>query len=235
MYKVLPLFDNSNVTNELSDSELLVYMYIKNNINLIYTQSSDSLSESTFTSPATINRTCKKLGFDGFSHLKYALIDDLDVLKKVNSSEKTVLNTTRLLEKVNFEESIELSNLIRQKKLVFIYSVGASKIAALYLQRQLLNIGIMCIDIEQQKMLENFSNELIIFISSSGETPRIIDLAKNINGRHNLLAITAKNSKLDKMSSCSFTHNILIDKLDPLTREQQIHMLVMINDLVSKI
>ncbi len=235
MYKVLHLFDNSNITNEFSKGEFAVYSYIKENMESISTISSESLAEITFTSPATINRTCKKLGTSGYSHLKHALIDDLNMRDINMSSNRTVSDTTNLISKVNFEQSQLLADEIRSTDVLFVYSAGASNIAALYLERQLLNIGIKCIDVEQQKMLENFSGENLLIISSSGETKRILDLVNNLKDKHNILAITANGSKLDKISNISFTHNILIDKLDPLTREQQIHMLVMINDVVSKI
>lgn len=235
MYKVLHLFDNSNITTSLSDGELSVYMYIKEHINNINDISSETLASITYTSPATINRMCKKLGTDGFSHLKHALIDDLKMSEKHLSSSKTVNDTTSLINKVNFTESGALAEIIRDHKMVFVYSAGASNIAALYLERQLLNIGIKCIDIEQQKMLENFEREVLLIISSSGETARIIDLVNNVKDKHTVIAITARDSSIDKLADYSFTHNVLIDKLDPLTREQQIHMLVMINDLVSKI
>lgn len=235
MYKVLHLFDNSNVTNNLSDGELVVYKYIKENMNNISALSSESLAKITYTSPATINRMCKKLGTDGFSHLKHALLDDMDISKSNVSSNKTVNATTDLINKINFTESDEVAKVIRESNVLFVYSAGASNITALYLERQLLNIGIKCIDIEQQKMLENFEGETLLVISSSGETKRIIDLVNNLQGKQNIIAITCKGSSLDQIADHSFTHNVLIDKLDPLTREQQIHMLVMINDLVSKI
>ncbi|WOO89556.1 MurR/RpiR family transcriptional regulator [Mollicutes bacterium LVI A0078] len=235
MYKVLHLFDNSNITNEFSRGEFTVYSYIRENMETISEVSSEELAEITFTSPATINRTCKKLGTLGFSHLKHALIDDLNLRNKNVNSNRTVADTTNLIAKVNFEQSSLLANAIKESEVLFVYSAGASNIAALYLERQLLNIGIKCIDVEQQKMLENFSGENLLIISSSGETERILDLVNNLKDKHNILAITASGSKLDKISNVSFTHNILIDKLDPLTREQQIHMLVMINDVVSKI
>ncbi|WOO87703.1 MurR/RpiR family transcriptional regulator [Mollicutes bacterium LVI A0039] len=235
MYKVLHLFDNSNVTNDLSGGELSVYQYIKDNIHDIHNISSEVLATYTFTSPATINRMCKKLGTDGFSHLKHALINDMELKLKNNANNQTVNDTTSLISKINFEESLPLANQIKNGKTLFVYSAGASNITALYLERQLLNIGIKCIDIEQQKMLENFKDENVLIISSSGETRRLIDLVINIRDNHNILAITAKGSKLDKLANVSFTHSVLIDKLDPLTREQQIHMLVMVNDVVAKL
>lgn len=235
MYKVLHLFDNSNITNEFSKGEFAVYVYIKDHMETISEVTSESLAEITYTSPATINRTCKKLGTSGFSHLKHALIDDINLRNKNACSNRTVTETTNLISKVNFNQSQLLATAIKNSDVLFVYSAGASNIAALYIERQLLNIGIKCIDVEQQKMLENFNGENLLIISSSGETERTLDLVNNLKDKHNILAITASGSKLDKLANISFTHNILIDKLDPLTREQQIHMLVMINDVVSKI
>ncbi len=229
------LFDNSNVTNKFSKSELTVYQYINEHKEMINEISAEQLAQITFTSPATINRMAKKLGTEGFSHLKHALIDDLKLQSNHQESQKTLRDTTQLLTKINFDESVKLATEIANGKMLFIYSAGATRIAALYLERQLLNIGIKCIDIEQLKMFENFENENLLVLSSSGETNRTVDLVNNLQGKNRIFAITAKDSRIDQLAELSFTHNILIDKLDPLTREQQIHILVMINDLVSKI
>lgn len=235
MYKVLHYFDNSNITNEFSKSELVVYKYIYEHRYEIQGISSEKLAKDTFTSPATINRMSKKLGTDGYSHLKHSLMDDLQLKAKTKTAERTLDETTRLITKINFEESKQLAKAICKVDVLFIYSTGATRLAALYLERQLLNIGVKCIDVEQQKMLENFSESSLLILSSSGETTRTIDLANNLRDNHSVFALTAKGSTLDKIAKISFTHNVLIDKLDPLIREQQIHMLVMINDLVSKI
>lgn len=235
MYTVLHLFDNSNISTSLSKGELSVYQYIQENMELIDDLTSESLAVVTFSSPATINRMAKKLGMEGFNHLKHALIDDLKKKNNTSKYNEILSDTTRLLEKINYYEADQLAKRIKDGKILFIYSTGATRIAAQYLERQLLNIGIKCIDIEQQKMLENFSGENLLILSSSGETLRTLDLVNNLHYKNNILAITAKNSSLDRLSELSYTHNILIDKLDHITREQQIHMLVMINDLVTKL
>ncbi len=235
MYKVLHMFDNSNVTNRLSKGELVVYHYINQNLNNINQISAEKLAQETYTSPATINRMCKKLGIEGYSHLKHSLIDDLKLEIKNRGCQSILNETLDLINEINFDESIAIANTIRDIDVLFIYSVGASNITATYLERQLLNCGIKCIEVEQQKMLENFPGANLLIISSSGETERTIDLVQNIKSKNNIIALTAKDSRLDKLANDSFTHNVLIDKLNPLTREQQIHMLVMVNDLVAKI
>lgn len=235
MYKILHLFDNSNITNKLSDGEMAVYKYIKANKDDINNISSEKLANKTYTSPATINRLCKKLGTDGYSHLKHALVDDMKLYNQNLNRSRTANETTALINNINFSESQIVANVVRECSTLFVYSAGASTVTALYLERQLLSIGIKCIDVEQQKMLENFTNETLLIISSSGETKRLLDLVNNIRDKHKIIAITSKGSTLDKISDYSFTHNVRIDKLDLLTREQQIHMLVMVNDLVSKI
>lgn len=75
----------------------------------------------------------------------------------------------------------------------------------------------------------------IFIISSSGETLRVKHIAKNMKelGRI-VIAITKKDSSLDEIVSSSFTYNLSIDKLNVIAREQQLHMIIMINELINR-
>lgn len=120
MYKVMHLFDNSNITNKFSKSELTVYQYIQNNIDDIAQISAEKLAEITFTSPATINRMAKKLGTEGFSHLKHMLLDDIKIHQQHEVNNRTLTDTTNLLSKINFVESINLAQKISRENVLFI-------------------------------------------------------------------------------------------------------------------
>ncbi len=89
--------------------------------------------------------------------------------------------------------------------------------------------------ISEEKMMESFDDFIIFIISSSGETLRVKHIAKNMKelGRI-VIAITRKDSSLDEIVSSSFTHNLSIDKLNVIAREQQLHMIIMINELINR-
>ena len=89
--------------------------------------------------------------------------------------------------------------------------------------------------ISEEKMMESFDDFIIFIISSSGETLRVKHIAKNMKelGRI-VIAITKKDSSLDEIVSSSFTHNLSIDKLNVIAREQLLHMIIMINELINR-
>ena len=72
------------VINSLTISELYVLRYIDNNKERVLSSSVKGIAEQAFVSTATVMRVCKKLGFSGFSELKYALKNELQ--KEIESS-----------------------------------------------------------------------------------------------------------------------------------------------------
>ena len=66
----------------MSDTEIAIadfIIFIGKNINKSSTR---SIAEATYTSPTTIIRFCKKMGFSGFDEFKNEYIKELDYLNK---------------------------------------------------------------------------------------------------------------------------------------------------------
>ncbi len=64
---------DSQTLSSLSASELDVLKYINSNKARILKMSIQEIAKECFTSTATIMRLCKKIGFSGFSELKYSI------------------------------------------------------------------------------------------------------------------------------------------------------------------
>lgn len=232
-YKVINLLQTREIRSFLTPSEESLVDFIEKNFRKIPQYSAIKLCEEAYSSQATLNRVCKKLGFKGFSELKFSIEEDLKLMD--NSKNSYIHNTIFYIDNINFNEIDNIIQILKGNRKILLYGLGASQITAAYFQRQLLYLGFQAIMIGEEKMMESFDDFIIFIISSSGETLRIKHIAKNMRelGR-TVVAITKKESSLDKIATSSFTHNISIDKLNVIAREQQLHMIIMINELINR-
>ena len=232
-YKVINLLQTREIKISLTQSEESLVDFIEKNFSKIPNYSAIKLCEEAYSSQATLNRVCKKLGFKGFSELKFSIEEDL---KLMNTSKNSYIhNTIYYIDNINFEEIDNIIKILKNNRKILLYGLGASQITATYFQRQLLYLGFQAIMISEEKMLESFDDFIIFIVSSSGETLRVKHIAKNMRDLGRIVvAITRKNSSLDELVSSSFTHNLSIDKLNVIAREQQLHMIIMINELINR-
>lgn len=158
----------------------------------------------------------------------------MELLK--NSTQNHINSISYYIKNIDFESLVPVIKILKENKKLLIYGLGASQITAAYLQRQLLYLGYQAILLSEEKMLEHFDDFLLLIMSSSGETPRIKQAAKKFRDKGNtLISITRKTSTLDEYSTLSFTHTVSVDKLDVITREQQMHMFIMVNEIINKL
>lgn len=233
-YKIIHILQSRELRNGLTKSEEAILDFIEDNFNEIPEYSVIELSKVTYSSQATINRLCKKLGLEGFSELKYSIAQDLEAMK--NSSKSHINDISFYIKNIDFTSGVDVVQILKENKKILIYGLGASQITGAYLQRQLLYLGYQAILVSEEKMLEHFNDFTLLILSSSGETPRIKHAAKKFKeSGSKVISITKKGSTLDSLSEVSFVHHISIDKLDVITREQQMHMFIMVNEIINKI
>ncbi|SKA73969.1 transcriptional regulator, RpiR family [Clostridium sp. USBA 49] len=234
-YKVIHKLKERRFADKISKSEESVLDYLQKHFDKIPQMTVLELSEQSYTSQATINRACKILGFNGFSELKYAIKEDLQLMNA--RGQRYVNKTEFFLERINFDSSMNIIKHFKDRNIkVMVYGLGASNISAQYFHRQLLYLGIPAILISEENMLIHFRDYKLIVFSSSGETLRILQVVKNAkeSGTY-ILAITKKDSTLFQIADDVFYHEVSIDKLDDISREQQLHMIIMVNELIDRI
>ncbi|RKD29496.1 MurR/RpiR family transcriptional regulator [Thermohalobacter berrensis] len=181
------------VLKTLNKSEFEVLSYISNNIDKISKMTISDLAKQTFVSTTTVIRLCKKLGYSGFSELKYELKRIRKEKTKLNS-----LNYDELIKKhlIDVEKTCELINedtigriieLIADKKVHF-FGKGLSSIACEYIINQFLSINLLAINytsthiayLSADKMNEN---DVVFVLSLSGETKQSLKVAKIAKSR----------------------------------------------------
>ncbi|WP_379545908.1 MurR/RpiR family transcriptional regulator [Oceanobacillus sojae] len=242
------MFDVMKNYEEMTTSEKRVLSYIVENQDQIPHIKISDLAEETFVSKTVIINLAQKLGFSGFREMKYHI--SRTILEKMSKQEKQTVMYREVLKQsldktfslITEDQLHETAAKIKSAKNVFIMARGTSKAAGYYLEHLLLTIGIQCIFIKDYNLSEVFTDfvaedDIVIFISISGDTKKIIDTAKKIHLKNvDIISITsfktneltryttnnlfcytdkANTSKNDTISRTGFflTIDLLIDKL----------------------
>ncbi|MGF3066403.1 MurR/RpiR family transcriptional regulator [Facklamia sp. P12945] len=233
MYQVINQLQERNFAKKISQSEKVVLDYLENHFASIPNQTVLKIAQETYTSQATINRTCKLLGFKGFSELKYAVQADINLQKRKAHSGLTT--TESAVDLIDFASLADLAGAIyTHRHHLMLFGLGASGVTARYMARQLIYLGIPVVIISEIKMLEHFHNYSLLVLSSSGETQRCLQVIEKAKAKKmTVFAITKKDSSVMKASKLSFYHDVQVNLLDGLSREQQVHMILMVNETIN--
>ena len=177
---------------DFTQSERKIAKYILENRQDVITLSTQEIGILTDTSPASVVRFSRTLGYEGFQDLKLEIaktqnqdeekiIDDIieegdsieEVVQKVaNQGINTINNTVALLNIEDFEMAI---NEIKKAKNIYLFGVGASAIVAMDLQHKLLRINKIAVfhpDANIQLAMSVHANkgDLVIGISYRGRS-----------------------------------------------------------------
>ena len=193
----------------LSELEKGVLDFIIENESEIHKFGVRDIAKHTFTSPATVVRLSKKLGFSGFTDFIFSVTSkstELDL-------EPIIVETYSPLDSLYKNNDIETINNIKEvlndrESLIFIYAAGFSGIVAEYFYKKLLVRGnnVMFSDsADSVAVFENRMSQIKTFlvISKSGNTPEIIDKA-----------IRAKESGIRVISISGSSKSKLSDVVD---------------------
>ncbi|MGL5759989.1 MAG: MurR/RpiR family transcriptional regulator, partial [Cetobacterium sp.] len=125
-YKVINLLQTRELKAKFTKSEESILDFIEKNFDKIPKYSVVKLCEEAYASQASVNRVCKKLGFKGFSELKYSIEQDLE--KMENSKNLSINNTFFYIENINFQDVQGIAEVIKENRKILIYGLGASQI-----------------------------------------------------------------------------------------------------------
>lgn len=208
---------------DFSEQDWLIFNYISEND--ITSLTSYDLAAECFCSTATINRFCKKIGVSGFGELKVLLKLEQKYIKGYNENK---------LDARTISELKEFCGEIKSKKPIYIFGRGASSVSGQYLFRQLLKLGYhtsFIMDIELFYELRDYN---LIIISNSGENRfalKVVDIVRENDV--NIMSITYKGSRIDRASKYSLTHTNEQNFKNLIEREQQLHLILLINHLIN--
>ncbi|WP_317856089.1 MurR/RpiR family transcriptional regulator [Chakrabartyella piscis] len=177
----------------LNDTDDSIIDYIREHKANIHDISIHKIAEALFISPNAIMRTAKKLGYSGFAELKFSL-------QKENSPNQIETVEHRVLEKIP-SNIIKTLDVIDEEAIgrmvakmhtvdrILFAGVGDSVPFCEIFYKYLKVVGKKTEFYHQAHDLEYTAkqytkNDLIFFISASGQTPRIVDMAKKAKSAH---------------------------------------------------
>lgn len=181
--------ENAHLLNK-GDNEILSYC-VRNNQRISEMKVQD-VAEELYTSPASMIRFCKKLGFSGFSEFKAALKLELfqahDSGGKENRSVDFLKDVRKTLQLVQEETIDRVLGLIHTSSRVEVYAIGSSRMVAAELVKRLQIIGIAAFCYDDSSLMNISARQatgdvLIIAISASGETSLMIAAANTAKSR----------------------------------------------------
>lgn len=168
---------------KLTELEQTILEYVIENIEEIQDMGVREVANKTYTSPTSIIRLSKKLGYTGYTDMYYSL---LPIIKKSEHNVYSVDNTI-----LDYDFKTIVGDLSEEKvdcftekvfgesnKYLFIYATGFSKIISEYLSKKLLVLGKKAIISSGSDSIGIFENNLddvstMIVVSKSGETEQV--------------------------------------------------------------
>ena len=200
MGKISIMLNMLKYKEELSMAERSVLDYLLDNKAVLKNFNVEKIAEAAYTSPASVVRMCKKLGYNGFKDFKIDFIlanakvpipdnreyKDVILAKDSNYGKAVIENNIRILEetlKLHDAEALHsAAQIIMKARKILIFGKGSSYLVCKDLEMKLRRINKFCIaQGESHEQLVDASfinhNDVIIFISNSGTTKEIISAA----------------------------------------------------------
>lgn len=200
----------------LTELDVQIIRYIITNIDTVLQKGVREIAKDNFTSPATVIRLSKKLGYTGFVDMYYQLlpmIRNVEVPQSGDIEDFLQVSQTDFLT-LNSMEDIEtfISEVLNlDQKYIFIYATGFSAIAAEYFHKKLLVLGRKTIFASATDSVGIFENNLedigaLVVISKSGETQTVIDKLHAAKEHHVFTVSFTKETenRIAKLSDLNF-------------------------------
>lgn len=224
------IIENLRIKDDMSNSEKCIADFILEIGIKIDKYSTRNLAESTYTSPATVIRFCKKLGFSGFDEFKESFIKEINYLnqqsgkidvnfpfskddtlmKAANNISHLYMDTIQdTMSLVDYDSLQKAITIIKYSDCISIFSAGTLLNQAESFKEKMMKIG-KRVSISNNLNYQLYevecltSRDIAIIISYSGETEKIIEIARECKKRSiQIIAITSfGENTLSQYASC---------------------------------
>jgi DNA-binding MurR/RpiR family transcriptional regulator len=172
---------------KLNDTDDQIIEYILKNKQEFVHKSIQSLAANLYTVPNTITRLSKKLGYDGFSHLKNSIKEELESDKTPNE-DSSYYYIQKTFELIDMDRIETVAKMLHEAKQVLFYGVGDTAVFCEMMVRNLRVVGkssqYTIHRHEMIHMLDQLTHHDVLFlISLSGETPQVLEMAQMASQR----------------------------------------------------
>lgn len=221
-YSFIPKEYRLNLEESLSSSEKHLLDYISQHLEDIFDLSIVKLSEAANVSTATIVRTMKKIGFDGYTAFKHHLRSlnehnpkfeniekaDKKIREAILKNEQEVIRTIQMIDSGTIEDAIQS---IRASKRVMIFARGFSEMIASEMATKFQLMDKYCEFHNDPNIIRLISrrlkkNDIVLFISLNGETEELVEAARNCaqNGIRTIMMTANASGTLMNYATLSF-------------------------------
>lgn len=203
------IFSKMKNSKSFSSSEQEVVKYILANPQRTVNMSIRSIAQETYTSPSTVMRTCRKICSGGFAEFRIELAKEIIKFDSISEKDdqnvvlsKKMENTDQVMNELRLciEKSIECTQMlmnaeilenviqvINKAKTIDIYGRGSSNSVGKDFCYKMYRLGYNVhlfegIDLQAIQAFNSDNTHCAIIISSTGETPEIINFSKILNG-----------------------------------------------------
>jgi RpiR family glv operon transcriptional regulator len=207
MGKIVDRF--SSHIKDLTFSERHVLYYVDGNLKMAKSQSLTEMAEMNNVSTTTIVRMCHKLGLEGFSEFKFTLknLDEDQVAINVigDTIHRYRTDLDQALSLLVTKDLEEISEQLMRAKRVIIVAVGLSKMMGEYFSKLLMQVNKSTSYVYESHIIDLLPNmvernDLVVFISSSGETSTIIKAAEKLRFK-NIYSLAITNGNDSSLSN----------------------------------
>jgi DNA-binding MurR/RpiR family transcriptional regulator len=200
-YQIDRIFKNKG----LNDSDKNILAYILKNPDKVQHQGIRTLAEHVFTSPTSIERLAKKLGYSGYSELVYHA---KHLIRETTLPQPSSLDTLTTLSPEIFEDRVV--QLFNREHYVYIYGEGFNEFVAGYFYRKLLvnrYQTLLLAGLEIPLVYDPGQKPVLLLISRSGENFSCLEKIRQIEAVNGtLISFTSNaNSTIAKKSDVPIT------------------------------
>lgn len=199
----------SNRGIKLNPTEERIVNYLLEHYGILQDLKIAKVAEELYLSPNSIVRLCKKLGYHGFSELKYQIIHDRKQYGIEAAEQQTsVMDSLKQTLAINSRQNIEkTARLIYESRQVIFFALGLSRIVALDLAKKLEHLNKIIIVPDDRDNCILYANNLTpgqiaFFISYSGSTDIICKLSYIAQTR-GVPIVTLTGMSQNPISGCS--------------------------------
>lgn len=181
------MYDLSKIVQgkSLTETEENVIKYILSNMDTVLEKGVRQIARENFTSPASIMRLSKKLGYSGFIDMYYQLLPLVQESEKESITDESLAGYNPLEEILKVNDERDMKSFIAllkssKSKYVFIYATGFSAIIGEYFYKKFLVCGqrvIFATGTDSIAILESNIDSIgmLLTVTKSGETQQVIE------------------------------------------------------------
>ncbi len=197
--------------DKLSETDLYIIDYIKNNKKQIENLTINELAKNTNVSNTTILRFTNKIGLEGYSELKYILKNENEQEKyysDFNDFEKACDSFIKYISEIKLKNYSRMFQLLNTTGKIFVWGSGdIQRSVAKYFSRMMLSCGKLVYLLQDREIDKDIfeliqPNDTVVIISLSGKSKHTLDFAKRLKlQKANIISITEfKNNDLTTIS-----------------------------------